>query len=454
MAGTPRAGGASSGIKVALVVFVVLTVASLTGTIIMYTYLSDKVDAANASNDRANRAEQQRRDMETQLRAFGRQVVGQDIDDVAKIGEAVKGGLQPVVENPALAEANLPKDAALLTAMNTLHSQFQSQGQALQQITAERDQLRADMAAMQAATDKGRQEFADKIKELEDRFASLETQSTEDRSAWDKQVDDLSSQLEKAAEAAGQQLGGERQQRRAIEKQLDQAKARVQELVATLASFRPRPDQKSALKIADGQIVRAVAGDRLVYINLGKGDGIQRGMTFSVYSHSRPIPEDGKGKATVLVTEVYEKSSEARVTSLTANDPILENDVVANPVYDRNRKYNFVVAGDFDLNFDGNVDDPAGEQVKTMIRSAGGNVVDKLDTQTDFVVLGGPPPFAGPVDSAATPQIQELTRQRAARRKTFDSIVADAKGLSIPILTRTQFLQFVGTPVPANAPAE
>ena len=43
---------------------------------------------------------------------------------------------------------------------------------------------------------------------------------------------------------------------------------------------------------------------------------------------------------------------------------------------------------------------------------------------------------------------------QAALRKQFDAIRIDAKSLSIPVLGRKQFLEFIGVKVPANAPED
>ena len=80
-------------------------------------------------------------------------------------------------------------------------------------------------------------------------------------------------------------------------------------------------------------------------------------------------------KGTIEIRNVYEATSEARVTSTKAvSDPIMDGDVVANLVYDRNRHYRFVVAGDFDLDFDGRIDPDGvgGQAVVNMIQRAGG----------------------------------------------------------------------------------
>ncbi|MBI4581744.1 MAG: hypothetical protein HY718_18755, partial [Planctomycetes bacterium] len=144
------------------------------------------------------------------------------------------------------------------------------------------------------------------------------------------------------------------------------------------------------------------------------------------------------GKATIRVTNVFETTSECAVHTSTAADPIVDGDVIANPVYDRNRLFNFFVAGDFDLDFDGKIDDPDGEQIRRMIQDWGGKLQPAVDTLTDFVVLG-----AAPVASSG--------ETAAEARRKFDAAKQEARTLGIPVLTRSQFLHFVGFGVPRNA---
>ena len=127
--------------------------------------------------------------------------------------------------------------------------------------------------------------------------------------------------------------------------------------------------------------------------------------------------------------------------------------MIANPVYDRTRQFRFAVAGDFDLSFDGKNEDRGGAQVARLIERLGGEIVSQVDTTTDFVVLGSPPPAAPAAsliggDDAAIERAEQLARQT----KTFETFMSEARALSIPVLTRTQFLHFVGYGLSAETP--
>ncbi len=453
---SPRAAGGGS-IKTALIVFVVLTVLSLGGMIFAFTYYSDLQAREAEARSQLDSANRNLRNTEDQLQQFSLMTIGAASTDIPKIRQTIDEVRKQVENAPALKEANVSLSAEmdLLTMLKGLLNQYNAQAERLKSVVAERDRLSSEREqALIKTAEAAQKQYADKTAELEKKYKELEQTAAKDRDAWQQQVESLTAQLEKASEAASAQLTGVRQQMQTIAQQRDEAQARVKELVATLASFRPQADLTSALQIADGQVVRAVAGENIVYVSLGERDGLTRGISFAVYSRTGGIPADGKGKATILVEQVFATTAECRVTSSTPSDPIIEGDLVANPVFDKTRRLNFVVAGDFDLNFDGRIDDPGGVEVARLIAQAGGNVVKTVDTRTDFVVLGAPPPAPAELGANETAEARERAAKQAAEREVFDKMVQEAKALSIPVLSRTQFLQFIGIKVPKNAPAD
>jgi hypothetical protein len=168
-------------------------------------------------------------------------------------------------------------------------------------------------------------------------------------------------------------------------------------------------------------------------------------MGFEIYSPTREVSSDLRGKASIEVVTVMEDTSECRVTRRTPLQPILEGDIAANIAYERNRKPKFVVRGDFDLNYDGVIDYNGLEEVTALIQQWGGQVVDDLDESVDYVVIGLPPS----VPAAATEQrASELTRAQATQKELeksrFRALVERAQKMFIPVVTQNQFLYLIG----------
>lgn len=442
---TPSTGNPSS-LMVLMIVFLVLAVLSLGVTIWMYTGQEELTQKKEAAEKNAMAASQKEQEARATLTDMSARLLGKGTDDPAEVNRVVEeaastlfgkeSGKMNELQAKIADETRIKRSDPLLVTLDGLYKGYQTQSKLLEAAQAEQVRLTEELAQSAKNVQETQTRFAAEAEAIKEQLANLEKQVADHHASWEQSLARLRQQSQAEADKAGEQLAAERNQRRTIEQQLSQNKTRVDELVATLSKFRPSTSTTSLLQIADGSIVQTVPGDRVVYIDLGARDHIKPGMTFAVYSRIRGIPADGKGKATVRVNNVFETTSECQVTTFTTADPVVEGDVVANPVYDRNRRFNFVVAGDFDLTFDGNIDDPEGEQVRKMVQEWGGSLVSTVDTRTDFVVLGAAPSVGVSADEA---------------RQHFDAIKNEARSLGIPILTRTQFLSFVGFGIPRNA---
>lgn len=459
VAARPPAAGNPTSLKAALVAFVVLTVVSLAFAIYLYTGQEELTQRADAAQNREQAALQREQDAQAALQSVASRLLGQQTSDAAEIeagleamiaGVFGKDSARPSDQQQAwLDQAGLRRQDPLQTTLKLLHENWSAKNDELAQLQEQYQQANLDLENMAARAKAVQDEFAEEAEQIRTQLAELEEQVAANRQAWDESVARLRQQSEAEGERASEQLAAERSQRQNLEQQLAQNQDRINELVARLASFRPSTDTTSLLQIADGQVVQTVPDQNIVYISLGTRDYIKPGMTFAIYSRIRGIPADGKGKATIRVNNVFDTTSECSVTTSNVGDPIVNGDVIANPVYDRNRKFNFVVAGDFDLDFDGSIDDAGGRQVRRMIQEWGGDLQDTVDTRTDFVVLGAPP--VSPFIASVSDNGADSGSKQAEARKTFDAVRQEARSLGIPVLTRTQFLHFVGFGVPRNA---
>lgn len=447
----PAAAGSSNtgGIKTALIVFVVLTVASVAGTVVMFTQQSDLQMTAEDATKKVDSTNQAMNKLRSDVAEISHKFAGERIEDTEKLKKAIETALQPVLADEQAKSAGLSAESSLTGVVKGLYKLYASNYELLKKTESERDDLNKRLAELSATSEARAKEFAAKTEEFQQKYAELETQTQTNQQAWSQQIEELKKRLEGASASAGQQLAAERQTRHKLEQQLAQKDARFQDMAAKLARFQPTEGSAAALESPDGTVVRAVAGDGVVYIDLGKENRIIRGMPFSVYSATEGITNTEK--ATIEVVSVFENTSECRVTSGKSKNPIISGDLVANVVYDKSRQFNFVVAGDFDLNFDGKTDDAGGQKISEMITKWGGRVMPVVDTQVDFVVLGSAPPSP----SKATEEDDAAAKVRAAEMneaiKAFHAVENEARGLSIPVLTRTEFFHLLGMVVPAGA---
>jgi hypothetical protein len=317
-------------------------------------------------------------------------------------------------------------------------------------------------AALKSASDDFAQKEADFAKQLADMNTTIDGIRAEQAKAVndaatvastkDDQIKQLQAQMDQATkDAQDAQLKLQTQvtdaQRKvdALQKQLDVTRDR-------LTAFRVDPT-KPILAQSDGHVVRLTGGD-VCFIDLGYGDHISPGLTFEVYDKFTGIPPLGDpntdidlpvGKASIEVTHVGATSSECRITHTEPGTAISEGDLIANLVYDKNTKYNFVVFGNFDLARTGKYTPQDAEVIKRLVTQWGGSVMNTINVNTDFVVLGHEPEIPDftkddlndPVNKA---KFDEATADAAA----YDDIKEKAKDLRIPVLNQNRFLYFCG----------
>ncbi len=238
----------------------------------------------------------------------------------------------------------------------------------------------------------------------------------------------------------------------AKDRQLDQEKRLTTALGDKLANRRMSVVDP-LLRQPDGMI-SSVASEDVVYINLGSGDHLAAGMTFEVYNRHEGIPkqddlmsEDNMpaGVASIEVERVYASDSQCRVLKMEIGQHINEGDLIANLVYDRNTKYNFVVYGKFDLGQTSQPKDSDREKIAALVTQWGGHIQKEITVDTDFVVMGTVPEVKQfSPDDLQDPLNRRLLDDQKAEYQAYETELDKAKELHIPIMNQNRFLYFCG----------
>ncbi len=213
-------------------------------------------------------------------------------------------------------------------------------------------------------------------------------------------------------------------------------------------AIKPPPDHEMLAHRADGKIILIDNQAKVVHLNIGSNQHVYRGLTFTVYDRSGNIPKDGKGKAEIEVYDIAETYSAARVIRSDAKRPILDGDIVANLIWNSDKTNEFVIAGDFDLDNDGNLDFNAIGRIRVLIEKWGGRVADTISIDTDFLLLGRQPqvPTQQPtfeeleLDPGAMQRYEALLQ----RLNHYNQLQKQAQALWIPVFRYERFLYFIG----------
>src|SRR5262245_58645308 len=340
----------------------------------------------------------------------------------------------------------------LVRIASRLYTWFKNEHQgrldAEKQLKDANDQLASAQKTIKDLTDK----YDGSLNDMKKQVADLQQAKSAFESTKTGEIDDLQKQITARQEALGQVRQDMGKQAAAfgteIKKQQDIINAQLIKLGTEMpAPLRAQEDAMAREPV--GRSLRALPGDSLVHIDLGERDGVTLGMRFAVYSSDRRLPPDGRGKANIEVVNVGPQTSECRVVNPpSSDDPISDRDYVQNIILARNRSRNqhFVIVGDFDLDYDGRPDPTGLAKVKSYIERFGGEVVDTVDHDTDFVVVGSKPAVAAAAKSGAT--VDETSgpkdRESQHRGQTYEEAIERARQLSVPRLRQEVFLNFVG----------
>ncbi|MHC5059757.1 MAG: hypothetical protein ACYTFK_01550 [Planctomycetota bacterium] len=249
------------------------------------------------------------------------------------------------------------------------------------------------------------------------------------------------------AKNAEDKLKQKNQEAQKLQAQMTQTKESLQEALSKLEEIKPRPDTAVEAYKADAKIIDIDRQTEVVYLDIGSSDHVYRGLTFSVYDKNVPIPQDGKGKAEIEVFHVTEDISAARINSSLKKNPIVHEDIVANLIWDSKTSNVLVVAGDFDFDLDGQLDQDGKDKVNRLVERWGGRLTDDVSINTDFVVLGEVPRLMErPTreDIELNPMVDQLYQQSVARAEAYNNILSSANRLGVPIFNQSKFMYLIG----------
>lgn len=202
--------------------------------------------------------------------------------------------------------------------------------------------------------------------------------------------------------------------------------------------------------LVDGRIDAVDRAANEVVLSIGRADKVVLGMTFAIYPNATDIRIDDasgeyqQGKAVVEVVRVEDGFSRARILEASEGSPIIRGDVIANAVYDPRKTYKFVVDGLFDINGDGSATRYERDELAALIQRWGGEVVNEVTGDLDFIVLGARPVLPpAPAAGAPIAVINEYNRlQREIQR--YNELLASAEATSVPLLNANRLQTLIG----------
>lgn len=448
---------AGTGTVVTIVILGVLWLATFVAAIVFYgqrTSAMQARDEAQSAVEEFIRGNERGRQevvlIKDRANAARQSVVGYLVAAQSEMMDFVTGNSRDDVTSAKqkLADMGVNTSASLSDTIKNLQNQ-------IDQLTRERDQA---LAAREAAESDLKGE-RDKLARIQDEFEQNLRENTSSISAYRDDVEDYRQGANEARTRMEQTIDMVRneaaQRESALQGQVQRLQNENLRLQDTIASYqqersKDRLKPKDEFALVDGRVIGVDPAENTVFINRGQRDKIVLGMSFSVYEDAstiKPDPTTGeypRGKAAVEVISVNETSSTGRILYETQGNPIGRGDVIANPVYDPDKVYTFLVYGNFDINGDGRSTPAEQTDVAALIESWGGTTVDELTGAVDFLVLGERPvlPPRPGLDTPAEVLIEYRRLERAVRR--YDELFETAGATSIPVLNQNRLFTLMG----------
>ncbi len=333
----------------------------------------------------------------------------------------------------------------LLAVIETLSQAYASQSQELSGCenslaVAEKRAKQAE-DAMKAVRSSADQHRAEVDSQMQARQALVMAQLKK----WDANLDTLRNELNNLSKTLATEKGKARDEVEAIQKSLTQNKRRLQALLDKVQMWRKESgiDFTAVVGQADGKIVSIVPGQNKVFIDIGQAEHLPLSLQFEVFSPVERITESSRSKGTIEVIRVGPELSECQIVRTAHEQSINAGDLIVNAVYDRENKYVFRVIGEFDVDGNGRADPNGAKNVEVLIKRWGGEVVDELKVQTDFLVVGWEPRVPAKPDEFDLAAMA-LYEQRLKEYKAYLDAQDRATELSIPMLNHKRFVYLLG----------
>jgi hypothetical protein len=447
---------AGTGVLVALVVFILVSIFLLILSIVIYgrytTERENNVEANNALGvyvDTASRNNDSVKLMEAAAKSQRKTVTAYLNGKSADVMQYVDGDPNTTLDelkkkmvglNPGTQSLRLKMQEIERSRSNT-QNELDSTKTQLTDMQAQVEQGRDDAAAAKAAHDQEMQQVSGRIdgyRKAGDRYVtevqqlavSLEDDKERYRNRYTGDIEDLEDETDNLRDENARLL------------------SRLKELEARVLEARVTSQDPAML--VDGQIIDT-AGNDMVFLDRGKNDRIVLGMNFEVYDDPSAIRVDprtgevARGKGSIQVTKVGDTTSTARITRATRGHPIVRNDVLANAIYDPTYQFKFLVHGRFDLDQDG-IADSDEEYIRSLINDWGGLSVQATNVpgDLDFLVLGVEPPR--PMDLGPNPNQDQMDLyvRQSELVSQYQNLMDQAKQAQIPILNANRLFILTG----------
>ena len=453
MAGPTRA---SFGVGITITILGILALGFFVAFVILFgkanNAIKQKEDAERQNADIILAPEKNSeavRSLMAEAKASNKSLVGYLTETYGGTMDRVTGSKRetPKTFGEKLKAADVPDNTNLMGVVAGLRSDLSAAQAQLAEANRARDAALADQKAAAERTEKLRKQQDESYKALADDVGRTKTDADAYRTGFEKAKADYEKRIETVQNESNDrvtklkdEVGKAKEENLVLSNQLAALRGQKQKEIL-------RPDDEAS--IVDGQVVGMNAAERQVFINLGRKNKITLGMEFGVYADARSARPDSSGnypaaKASLEVISVDTDNAICRIVRENRGQPVLNGDVLVNPVYDPNKTYKFVIFGNFDADHDGLATAVERKQVAALVEEWGGKVSDDLGGDVDFLVLGARPQLGPKPGTDAPIEFVQAYVQREREIQKYDQMLRQATATGIPLLNENRLNTLLG----------
>jgi hypothetical protein len=415
----------NQGLQIALILFVMITIALAVANYFFYTKTQESVAAKNDMEQEmknANNASREKIQENGKLKVFMGFSAEDKVDVIEKEFEKDMHTFPAGYAETPINYRTLPK--FLIDEIRKSDSKYRDSQQQV-------DQLAGQLAAAQ--------------KKHQAALASVQQGFTQSTTKFTTDLDALTAaRREFEAQTAGytNQLND---LRKAITKKEDEHRTQIARLEAIIAKEiqlrkmaeeQVRRQSTETFERPQGEITQIRTAANSVWLNLGAADGLKPQTSFSVHPPGTANVAKSTPKASVEVTRILgDRLAEARIINDDYTNPIRKGDLVFSPTWKAGQKTHFALAGFMDITGNNSSDR---SKVRSLIFRNGGIIDAEVDDDgrrtgqlsydTRYLVIG-----KRPTEKASAEAIS-----------AFSAIQKEATNLNVEIITLDKLLNLMG----------
>jgi hypothetical protein len=395
------------GLQIAVIIFAMLTIILAITTYMFYAQAQTAEQAREGAVAQAGQDKALANTYLYRLRAY-QYVMGSPESTLETVSNAKAGQTDAEVDSllaaydadMALIDAYWDKDKSPAKNYRTmgviLLNALAKKNESVATSTSDAGRMRSDFDAKVADAEK---RVAEAAKARDD----ANTNYTTEKANYETSLADINKKIADQAALLNTTFTANKAKIDSLEKDLTAAGTQTVENLRTIERLHTRRKELESGgtpgENPDGKVTLVNQRQRMVWIDVGRADGLQKQVSFSIFNHDENGITDAKPKGRIEVVRLSgDHMAECRILEDMASNPIIPGDIIHTPTWSPGQRIRFAIAGIMDVDGDGKDDY---DLVRNLITLNGGVIdaemkpdgtrVGEITASTRYLVIGKQP---------------------------------------------------------------